>query len=125
MKELIFAIAICAMLSAGAALADDYPVPQLPPKENFLKERESSLLCGKFQVYVYVDQEQTVAWILFYLGDIKEEFIIQRKAVKNGKILEDAWLRVNRGEHVYRHFSSLDAIEDKYPSPCDALTPPQ
>ena len=118
MKKIFTAFAMLMFLSASNVLADDYPTPQLPPKEKFVLFEKSSWPCGNLTINVYVDTAENTRWILGYLDGEEKEFFIQRDIGAN---VNDIWVRVNRGEHVYEHFSSVYALQQKYPTPCDAV----
>ena len=118
MKKIFTAFAMLMLLSTNIVFADDYPTPQLPPKEKFVLFENSSWLCGNLTINVYVDTAENTRWLLGYWDGEEKEFFIQRDIGAN---IHDIWVRVNRGEHVWEHFSSVDALMQKYPTPCDAV----
>ena len=114
----IFISLVVTVLVLGASLvsAKHIKLPKLPASDKFEQTYEGKLDCGFMKTYAYQEGDDAI-WHKFYLENNNNPLLV----AKATSVTVENWLDKNRDGHVDEYFASSEALEGKYPTPCDAV----
>ena len=118
MRKILMGLVMLALiLSVSTTFANHVQAPQLPNARAF--ELENQFSCGASLVdkLSYMDGGQEILWLKYYVSGNNNPFAISRVTDTSNEY----WIDKDSDGHIDKYYSSFEALEEKYPMPCDAV----